>query len=248
MVSSNTPIICSARPFIVISDNFDLPERPLNPTGTNITGGIINNVSVELKYIEVHKVGCNGRMCNQTYILKDDVVSNNCACFQMNKSSKILFAFTVLMSPRDGDEFETVFVNKAFVLDFILSSDLSEKANASDFHPAHVEDRLFESATSVFNYINENGGFRVFLWAKRGTIQDANVDQPLNGLPYDGKSTMVESGVLNRHVVEIVPMTPDKIDLEELDSRKFDTSTGFAGPADVAVPDVALERGTLNSS
>jgi len=43
---------------------------------------------------------------------------------------------------------------------------------------------------------------------------------------------MVESGVLNRHVVEIAPMTPDKMDLEELNSRKFDTSTGFAGPVD----------------
>ena len=59
---SNTPIIRSARPFIVILDNFDLPERPLNPSGTNITGGILNNVHVELKYIEVHKTGCNGRL------------------------------------------------------------------------------------------------------------------------------------------------------------------------------------------
>ena len=88
----------------------------------------------------------------------------------------------------------------------------------------------------------------MYLWTKPGTVQDANVDQPLDGLPYDGKLTMVESGVLNRHVVEIVPMTPDKIDLEELNSRKFDTSTGFAGPADVAVPDLTLERGTSNGS
>ena len=157
-------------------------------------------------------------------------------------------AFTVTMSPQHSDVFETVFVNKAFVLEFILSNDLSDKANASDFHPAHVEDRLFESANSVFSYINQNGGFRVYLWAKRGTVQDANVDQPLNGLPYDGKSTMVESGVLNRHVVEIVPMTPDKIDLEELNGRKFDTSTGFTGPEDVAVPELSLERGTSISS
>ena len=96
-------------------------------------------------------------------------------------------AFTVTMSPQDGDVFETVFVNKAFVIDFILSGELSEKANASDFHPFHVEDRLFECATSVFNYINQNGVFRVYLWAKRGIVQDANVDQPLNGLPYDGQ-------------------------------------------------------------
>ena len=173
---SNTPIIRSARPFIVILDNFDLPERPLNPSGTNITGGILNNVHVELKYIEVHKTGCNGRLCNQTYILNDSVISNTCACFQMDKSSKILMAFTVTMSPQNGDVFETVFVNKAFVNNFILSNELSEKANASDFRPYHVEDRLFERATSVFNYISQNGGFRVYLWAKRGIVQDANVD------------------------------------------------------------------------
>ena len=235
--NSNTPIIRSARPFIVISDNFELPQRPLNPSGTNMTGGIFNNVSVELKQIEVHKTGCNGRLCNQTYILNDSVISNTCACFQMDKSSKILMAFTVTMSPQDGDVFETVFVNKAFVIDFILSGELSEKANASDFHPFHVEDRLFECATSVFNYINQNGGFRVYLWAKRGIVQDANVDQPLKGLPYDGESTMVESGHLNRHVVEIVPMAPERINLDELEQRKFDIRTDFAEPVDVDVPD-----------
>ena len=41
----------------LIFDNFDLPERPLNPSRTNITGGVLNNVNVELRQIEVHKVG-----------------------------------------------------------------------------------------------------------------------------------------------------------------------------------------------
>ena len=153
------------------------------------------------------------------------------------------------MSPQNGDVFETVFVNKAFVINFILSNELSEKANASDFHPYHVEDRLFERATSVFNYISQNGGFRVYLWAKRGIVQDANVDQPLKGLPYDGQSTMVESGQLNRHIVEIVPMAPERINLDELNNRKFDIRTDFAKPADPDIPDdTSSEDGVASAS
>ena len=48
---------------------------------------------------------------------------------------------------------------------------------------------------------------------------------------------MVESGHLNRHVVKIVPMAPERINLDELNNRKFDIRTDFAEPVDVDVPD-----------
>ena len=60
---------------------------------------------------------------------------------------------------------------------------------------------------------------------------------------------MVESGHLNRHVVKIVPMAPNRINLEELNNRMFDTSTGFAEPADPEIPDdTSNGDGTMTAS
>ena len=88
----------------------------------------------------------------------------------------------------------------------------------------------------------------MYLWAKRGIVQDANVDQPLNGLACDGQSTMVELGQLNRHVVEIVPMATERINLEELNNRKFDIRTDFAEPTDPDIPDDTSNRDEVASA
>ena len=110
---------------------------------------------------------------------------------------------------------------------FIYSGPLPVGTKASDFEPYDVEDRLYEAFRSVCEYINNHGGFRAMLWVKRGQVQDQGVDQPNNGLPYNGTRTTVESGILNHHIVRLKPMTPEAIDLDELNKLKFDVATGF---------------------
>ena len=77
---------------------------------------------------------------------------------------------------------------------------------------------------SVFEYINEKGGFRAFVWAKRGLVEDAGVDQPEG---YRAQKSTIESSLLNHHIVRLEPMMPSAIDLAELKSRQFNVDTGF---------------------
>ena len=76
----------------------------------------------------------------------------------------------------------------------------------------------------MFEYINEKGGFRAFVWARRGLVEDAGVDQPEG---YRAQKSTIESGLLNHHIVRLEPMVPSAIDLAELKSRQFNVDTGF---------------------
>ena len=105
--------------------------------------------------------------------------------------------------------------------------DLPVGIKATQFEPYQVENRMFDAVQRVTTYINNHGGFLVMLWVKRGEVLDQGVDQPNNGLPYNAAHTTVQSGILNHHITRMEPMTPESINVEQLNELKFHVSTGF---------------------
>ena len=222
--SGDTPVIRTARNFVVVHDNFLLPERPLQTRGTGMSGGIMNGVKVLPHQLDVYETNCEGRMCDQSTLFANGVLMPHCACMQMNKSGKVMLVFTMKVTQENGNEFDVTFASKWFMLNFLLTGPLPVGTCASNFEDYEVEDRLWTATASVFEYINEKGGFRAFVWAKRGLVEDAGVDQPEG---YRAQKSTIESGLLNHHIVRLEPMVPSAIDLAELKSRQFNVDTGF---------------------
>ena len=224
MGSGSTPVLNTSRSFIVLHDNFNLPERLLNASGTDTSGGVLLGVKATPLQLDTYITSCDGRMCDQSTLFSNGVLQDHCACMQMNKSGKVMVVMTLTLEQRDGEEFDVSFASKHFMLNFLLTGPFPMGTNASSFEHYEVEDRLWNAAESVFRYINENGGFRAFIWAKRGVVEDAGVDQP-DG--YGATRSTVESGILKRHVVRLEPMNPQNIDVEVLRSKQFDVTNGF---------------------
>ena len=223
----STPILTSARPLVILHDNFVLPERPIAPNGTDVTGCILNGARVEPQSMETFQTGCDGRLCDQKNLLVNGILMKRCPCMQMDKSGKVMHSWILTVIGSDGNSFTVRFSSKWFMFNFILSAPFPIGTKASDFEPYLVEERLFGAFRSVCDYINNHGGFRIFLWVKRGQVQDQGVDQPNDGLPYNAARSTVESGILNHHIVRMEPMTPTAIDGEALNNLKFNVSTGF---------------------
>ena len=110
---------------------------------------------------------------------------------------------------------------------FVFSGPLPVGTRAHDLEKNQVERRLYESFLAVTEYINNHGGFELFMWVKRGELLDQGVDQPGGELPHNVVRTTVESGTLNYHITWMEPMTPQGINLDQLDPLKFDVSNGF---------------------
>ena len=110
--SGHTPVIRPLRPFIVVHDNFILPERLLNLSGIDTSGGILHGVKAKPRQMDVYDTSCEGRMCDQSTLLTNNVLRNYCACMQMDKSGKIMIVFTMTVTQPDGNKFEVTFASK----------------------------------------------------------------------------------------------------------------------------------------
>jgi len=79
-----------------------------------------------------------------------------------------------------------------------------------------VKERLYGAVESVFEYINEHGGFWIYLWVRRGKVEDQGVDQPNKGLAWYATRATVGSGLIKHHVVRIEPANPAALDVASL--------------------------------
>ena len=93
--------------------------------------------------------------------------------------------------------------------------------SSSDFTSYVVEERLYGAVESVFEYINEHGEFWIYLWVRRGEVEDQGVDHPNKGLAWNAARATVES------VVRIEPANPAALDVATLNGLKFDVSSWF---------------------
>ena len=79
--------------------------------------------------------------------------------------------------------------------------------------------QLFEAAENFIHLINENGGFIVVGWCKRGQITDKSLidarnENGGNGLNKNNQEgTHVDSGDISYHIVQVLGSNQDFLDL-----------------------------------
>ena len=83
-----------------------------------------------------------------------------------------------------------------------------------------------EAIADVIGFVNENGGWTVIGWYKRGVITDKSL---LEVPPSNVVSTEVASGLINYHIVQLLPTNNEFMQKNsdlylQLHQRKYDTS------------------------
>ena len=218
-----TPILMPQRPAVVINSNFHLTSRHIITEGTGMNGFVLHDCTISVLSFHVRNTKCGGNLCDRQ---QDDV--SKCACYQMpNRSGNVIISIDVNINFEDGTTINTTIRSKWFLEKYIFTDPLPGGTRAVNFEDYEVEDRLFLALDKVTKYINRLCKFRIIGWAKRGEVQDQGVDQPNNGLPHNASRTMVQSGTLNHHVTRVDPMRPESVNIEYLNSLKFDIVEGF---------------------
>ena len=64
---------------------------------------------------EAFQVGCDGPMCDQNNLLRNNVLVGSCACMQMDKSGKVMISMGLEVIGRNGDSFRGHFASKWFM-------------------------------------------------------------------------------------------------------------------------------------
>lgn len=223
-----TPILAPTRPLQVVNSNFDIVQRPVVTEGISLNGFVLHSCDINLKSISFLDTPCGGDLCDQQSIVSGGVQSKRCACVQMKlRRGVAVVVYDVELVLEDGSTVPTQLCSKWFSRNYVFTGPFAAGTSASTLEDFMVTDRIYDAAVNVFNLVNDNGGWMVFGWTKRGEIQDQAVDQPGNGLPHNASKVTVEAGTLNYHVTRIDPMHPGAIDLDTFNDLRVDVVTGL---------------------
>jgi hypothetical protein len=92
-----------------------------------------------------------------------------------------------------------------------------------------AEMNLYIKIENCINLINQNGGFTIISWYKRGSINDRGLTNGNNNSSNanhnnnnNENSVQVDAGDLSTHIVNIIPTNQEFLDSTTVLGRRFD--------------------------
>ena len=222
------PLIVTKKSAIAMREPLTLPNIPINKEiyGDTAVSSILNGKYISCTRTDATDTTCSGLLCDKQCVSDWNTQNRGCGCFSKNANrSPIALSHTVVIESAIGleplvmTEFSSSKFNKLFLKDHI---------------PASVRLQCFEDETldgvedaieECMDFINNNGGFTIVLWYRRGAINDVSLLGQRS--TEDGQ---IAAGNVNYHIIQISPTNRDLLDPTSrvgrvLQSLKFDTAT-----------------------
>ena len=194
----------------------------------------LNNRILHLNQTSVIATTCNGLMCDKGNINEWNNIKG-CGCVGMNPNiSNLAFVHSIWIEDQTNvmqnitrkvthSEFSSTKFSRCY-----LSGRIPATVRKTTLNPtSDVFWALEDCITNVINFVNENDGWTVVGWYKRGSMKDCSLIEASNNNNSNEEDTTVASGKLNMHIIELLPtnhlMMNSTTELgRNLDALKFD--------------------------
>ena len=242
IMPDGVPSIESRFPVAVMKTPSKLTKVPIN---YSIVGGesmafCLNGCRIESQAITPEETGCAGRFCDKQRIVEVMQFNQGCACYSYDsRRTNAVIDHTLNIKHHSLEETIHVanYSSAKFSLLYqtaVFSSQI--RSTALDLTDEYFE--LEEAVNNAIELINDNGGFTVIGWYKRGNIADRTILHQ-NKVNSEGKayapvsgndeSNQIDNGKINFHPCVIKPTNNNFFDRERvlyrlLNQNKFDVS------------------------
>ena len=237
------PLIVSYQPAILLKFPSTIRSIPMNIEIESNTSSafVYNSTDIEINFTTAVKTSCSGNLCDRQRISDWNGIKG-CGCYGMPpNSTSLAIQHAISISTINSesfrmDDFSSRKFSSLYLTDVIPGS---VKLYMLQITNAYIE--IIESITNCVNLINENGGFTVIGWYKKGLINDKSmiaakhtgvgtVSGSNNNNTNVDEDIQVESGEISYHIVHIIPTNKDFLDPNtrlglRLKGKKFDVST-----------------------
>ena len=228
------PLMVTHNPVFLLKYPSKIATMQIDPEiGSNTSLAFVHNgTSLQIYYTSVLKTQCNGSLCDRQRI-SDWLGSRGCGCYGMaTNSTSLAIQHSISVTTFQGDktmkEFSSLKFSKLYLNGVIPGS--------CKLYHLQVTAAFFamcECMKNCIDLINENGGFTIVGWYKRGVISDKSlISQDKNTIGYNTteSDSQIDSGDICYHIVQIIPSNREFLDStttlgEELSGLKFDVST-----------------------
>ena len=228
------PLIVSHFPVFLLKFPSHINTIQMNSEigGNTSLAFVYNGVDLRVSYTSVIKTSCTGSFCDKQRI-GDWLGSRGCGCYGMaSNSTSLAIAHSVAVTTFQGEKAMRDFSSSKFSK-LYMSGEIPGSCKLYHLQLTEAYMTMLDCVEGCVNLINENGGFTVIGWYKRGTINDKSMmAQDKNTAGYANTvetELQCDAGEISYHIVQIVPSNRDFLDPatnlgRELSDLKFDVS------------------------
>jgi hypothetical protein len=227
------PLVKTQLPFIVMTAPTNIPSVTINlqvQENTSIAF-VVNRTTLSVNRTVPIQTTCSGFLCDKQRV-NDWSGSRGCGCYHMTQyRSNLVFQHSVFFDGPNGKIVHSDFSSTKFSL-LYLSTHIPGTTRVSALRVSDAYWEIEEAVENVVDYVNDNGGWTIVGWYKRGLITDQSLlAATSNTLSSNTSSTnengQVGSGNVNFHVVQMLPFDHSLLDLasaqgRHLNSLKYD--------------------------
>ena len=239
LVQTQTPVIVMERPSIVttVSINMQIKEN-------HSMAFVLNGVQINVNRSVPIQTTCGGFLCDKQRV-QDWNGQRGCGCYNMTQyRSNLVFEHSINFKKEEvkgGRVSHGNFSSYRFS-QLYLSGEIPSGVRISALRISDAYWGIQKTVRNVVKYINENGGWTVVGWYKRGVISDRSLLEPRSTssagpTPATNNSAAsstnvdseVGSGQVGFHIVELAPTDSTYIQagtlkFNTLKTKKFDVS------------------------
>ena len=240
MMADDCPSLVTTRPVVVMRDPLSLNEVKVN---YQVSAGVpsafvLNNCQLEILDSEAVETGCGGLFCDKQRIREVMQYGQRCCCFRFSQrrpNMEVVHTMVIKHASLTEPLYIEDFSSTRFSLLFqngILSCEITkESLDMTDYF-----DSMETKIESGVNQINDDGGFTVIGWYKRGQVQDRTVliqnenEQSSRYAASNNPPVQVDKSTIKFHPCVIRPTKKEFFkkgtrEYEELKKNKFNVNT-----------------------
>lgn len=195
--------------------------------GNSSAAFIYNYTLINVWNMRVQSTSCSGFHCDRQRVADWNTTGRGCGCFNNmpNHSNLAIILSVSFKSPDDQTRVMMDFSSKQFI-HLCTNGSIPIDVRSSQLQATNAAFEMEDAIIKTVEYINNNGGWTIIGWYKRGIIND----QSMIGMTEDGEQQKVDSGTVHFHIVSLLPSNRDFLnnssDLgKALDNIKFNVRT-----------------------
>lgn len=226
LVKTQLPLIAMKRPSKLITTNINLQIQE-----NTSMAFVLNGKDLFLNRTVPIQTTCSGMLCDRQRI-SDWSGNRRCGCYSMFQyRSNLALEHSICINSQEGRIVHQNFSSLKFTL-LYLSSLIPANVKVSALRVSDEFWDIEDAIEDVVRFINDNGGWTVVGWYKRGEIKDRSLvgDASSNTGTVEGESNgTVGAGTVNYHVVQLFPTDHSILDErsplgQELKQKKYDVT------------------------
>ena len=182
---------------------------------------VFNEATITVLNTTPFSTVCGGHFCDKQKCEEISNLGAKCGCYNMNSMrGNMTFGHNIKVKVPDLSFVHKNFSSAKFTKLYVYG-DLSSAVKVDEFQGSDAMIVLSNRASETVKHINENGGWTVIGWYRRGTITDRVLmgSLPESNTPNEVATT---SGNISYHIVRIFPTQPSNATHV---SRQFDVAT-----------------------